>query len=92
MNRPKINESPIAWTIDNLIETVLKQNQEIETLKFELNDKVRTAWIDRIIEETGSNNVLDIYFNGKKWVVEYKTDLPNDEFEFFDDLYGYLNL
>lgn len=56
-----------------------------------MEEKTGDGWIDRIIEETGSNNVKNIYFNGDKWIVEFKSDLPPDQFEFFDELYKALN-
>lgn len=46
-----------------------------------------------ILNETGSTNVDKFYFNEElqKWIVQYKSELDNDVFELFSDMYEFLS-
>ncbi len=48
--------------------------------------------IKKIIEETGTENVKDIFFDPSKnkWVISYIQEMWTREFDFFDEVYEYL--
>ncbi|MEP6949673.1 MAG: hypothetical protein ABI863_10385 [Ginsengibacter sp.] len=48
--------------------------------------------IKKIIEETGTENVKDIFFDASKnkWVISYTKDSWTREFDFFDEVYEFL--
>lgn len=50
--------------------------------------------IEAIKEELCGNNIKDFYYSKthKLWIVEYISDLPNDSFETFIDMYVFFNL
>lgn len=48
--------------------------------------------LEKIFEELGITNVKDIVYDDsiQKWCISYKDELPEDQFDFFHEVYDFL--